>query len=500
MRLSKPFLSLLVFFLLTATVHSQNYSYKNIILAEKGILSQKHFSFQNLDKMFFPRTSNSKGGNPVSQFHFIHLSPKFDIFPIIDTIAIHQGAPSSFKHQVYNYDEKGRMTREVYERLDNEDWVNEFCNTNEFDEYGHLSSSHHMSWTENGWEECCFDAYEYDDEDNLISRTVKFFYDSVWSNCCNDIYEYDENNNLTSIIMRMWYDSTWNNDMRRRFLYDENENLIAQYEEHWEEGGWAPALCDTFIYDEQNRLNKRIHNEWQNSQWENSYYDTLSYNSNNFLVRSLRREKETDHYVNCCSHTYEYDEQDNLTSIVKQVWENKGWVNDTRNLFSYNSSNLLITCLFETWNGTDWETATYDNYYTIIMETNGYINVYSFSGNSALIHYSTITEVGDNENETPNSFVLNQNYPNPFNPTTVISYSIPNLIEKSFSNAGMQSVNVTLTIYNTLGQKVATLVNEVQTPGNYKVKFEVSDLPSGIYFYTLRAGEYVATKKMILMK
>jgi flagellar hook assembly protein FlgD len=67
--------------------------------------------------------------------------------------------------------------------------------------------------------------------------------------------------------------------------------------------------------------------------------------------------------------------------------------------------------------------------------------------------------------------------------------------------AGTQSiVNVALTVYNALGQKVATLVNKAQAAGNYTVQFDARDLPSGIYFYTLRAGDFVATKKMILMK
>jgi hypothetical protein len=80
-------------------------------------------------------------------------------------------------------------------------------------------------------------------------------------------------------------------------------------------------------------------------------------------------------------------------------------------------------------------------------------------------------------------------------------YSIPSVIARSTAMAGTQSVvNVALTVYNALGQKIATLVNKKQAAGNYTVRFDARDLPSGIYFYTLRAGDFVATKKMILMK
>jgi len=86
------------------------------------------------------------------------------------------------------------------------------------------------------------------------------------------------------------------------------------------------------------------------------------------------------------------------------------------------------------------------------------------------------------------SFRLAQNYPNPFNPTTSIDYSI--------NSKGM----VNLTVYNLLGHEVATLVNEVKSLGNYTVLFDASNLPSGIYFYQLKAGSEVTTQKMTLLK
>ncbi|MBS4034201.1 MAG: T9SS type A sorting domain-containing protein [Ignavibacterium sp.] len=86
------------------------------------------------------------------------------------------------------------------------------------------------------------------------------------------------------------------------------------------------------------------------------------------------------------------------------------------------------------------------------------------------------------------NFNLSQNYPNPFNPTTTIKYSIPKL---NF---------VTIKIYNVLGIEVATLVNEEQTVGTYELNWNAANLPSGVYFYQLRAGNYVETKKMILLR
>ncbi len=121
----------------------------------------------------------------------------------------------------------------------------------------------------------------------------------------------------------------------------------------------------------------------------------------------------------------------------------------------------------------------------------GYGKVDAFAAVSEVLNSTSAKE---DQNEIPNEFVLNQNYPNPFNPTTTISYSIPSV------TSDLSLSNVQLKVYDILGKEVATLVNEQQSPGNYKVEFDSSKLTSGIYFYTIRAGSFIETKKMLLMK
>jgi len=94
----------------------------------------------------------------------------------------------------------------------------------------------------------------------------------------------------------------------------------------------------------------------------------------------------------------------------------------------------------------------------------------------------------EDENNLPIHYSLNQNYPNPFNPATTISYSIP--------KAG----NVSLKIFNVLGQEVRSLINEYQNAGIYKVSFDASSLTSGVYFYSLSADNFLQVKKMMLVK
>jgi hypothetical protein len=118
-----------------------------------------------------------------------------------------------------------------------------------------------------------------------------------------------------------------------------------------------------------------------------------------------------------------------------------------------------------------------------------------------------IGDVGD-DNLNPDKFVLYQNYPNPFNPSTTIQFSIPSVIVRQahYDNTDVapsqskSDIHVTLKVYDILGNEVATLVNEDKPAGNYEIKFDGSNLASGIYFYKLQSGSFAEAKKLLLLK
>jgi hypothetical protein len=101
-------------------------------------------------------------------------------------------------------------------------------------------------------------------------------------------------------------------------------------------------------------------------------------------------------------------------------------------------------------------------------------------------HTFTVTDVP--ENGQPGSFRLQQNYPNPFNPSTTIRYSLG------------RASSVTITVYNTLGQEVATVVDELRAAGNHEATFDASRLSSGVYIYKLTAGDFTESRKMMLVR
>jgi len=174
------------------------------------------------------------------------------------------------------------------------------------------------------------------------------------------------------------------------------------------------------------------------------------------------------------------------------------WIADTQNSkdtpYIINHKNGIDTVTVDqTESGSFWNiignftfTGTNTDYVKITDggTTGGYISADAIR----IVSEEKITGISEQQITLPNVFRLKQNYPNPFNPSTTIKYSLPT-----------QS-NVTLKVFDVLGSEITTLINKEQPLGNYEIEFDGNDLTSGIYFYRLQAGDFVETKKMILMK
>lgn len=165
---------------------------------------------------------------------------------------------------------------------------------------------------------------------------------------------------------------------------------------------------------------------------------------------------------------------------------NVGWIS-TKNELGYGIIQHTTD------GGTSWTTQG-----TPLQDPQGGNGIYSIyfvdaqngwltASNGKICHYTETIGFEENYN-TPTEFFLTQNYPNPFNPYTTIGFS---LFKSSF---------VTLEVYNSLGQKIATLLKKNMDSGNFNVKFNASNLSSGIYYYKIQAGEFQAVKKMLLLQ
>ena len=119
--------------------------------------------------------------------------------------------------------------------------------------------------------------------------------------------------------------------------------------------------------------------------------------------------------------------------------------------------------------------------------------IWAVRDNGGISFHTIIAGIEKISSDIPENFELFQNYPNPFNPTTKIKFEIPSDVKREMSD-------LKLVVYDILGKEITTLVNEQLQPGTYEVTFDGSNYPSGIYFYKLIAGNFIETKKMLLIK
>lgn len=286
-----------------------------------------------------------------------------------------------------------------------------------------------------------FDKYFYDNEQRLDSNHSRLVFDA------DDTYISFTHSTADSILYT--YTNTYvdegetKTDKAEGYYLNKNNNLYDFYE--YDNGDKYRDTYFNFTFDEV-------------AQTFNEYYT---------FIPTEFAEWIDDDYITIVKSTYVYnDDTTQLVSGKDQSYSNGNWVNDA--VYKYTYTNDLLSII---------ETIEYDT------DDTGSIVADS---TRELISYKNITS---NDSEfILDGYKLSQNYPNPFNPNTIINFSIP------------ASSNVSIEIYNMLGQKVSTILNEFKIEGSHQIKFDASSLPSGVYMYQLRADAFVETKLMTLIK
>ena len=241
--------------------------------------------------------------------------------------------------------------------------------------------------------------------------------------------------------------------------------------------------------------------------WTDSIFFSMSSDEgNSWRTQSHVSDTDTIMNGNTSSPVYSHPSFDITTDgTIYAVWADSR----ERHASTVDSSKFNIYISRSTDDGLTWSPSIRVNDSDFVYNRNYYadISVKSNGGiDSVLVTWTkyrntSTTGIFQNEYGLPTQFYLEQNYPNPFNPTTKIRFSIP----RSTEYHSVQQ-NVTLKVYDILGNEVATLVNEYKEPGNYEVEFstgsfgDAKNLPSGMYIYRLQAGNFSQTRKMVLLR
>jgi hypothetical protein len=244
-------------------------------------------------------------------------------------------------------------------------------------------------------------------------------------------------------------------------IYQENGSLLEiRTLLLWNNDQWENSWRNIYSYDAENKLIEELDQGWNNNMWNDVFHGYYYYDTNNNLIEFLTRSSAG---INFLRYLYSYDANNNRIERIRQMWNVNVWENDGRVLYAYNANNDPTEEIAQEWDGFEW------------------INEKKYT-------YSYLLSEAENIEAAVFSYNISNNFPNPFNPSTKIKYCIPVL---SY---------VTIKVFNAVGKEVAVLVNEEKPAGRYEIEFDATDFPSGVYLYQLKAGNFIESKKMVLIK
>ncbi len=361
------------------------------------------------------------------------------------------------ERRLFNYNQNGNITLYSEEQWVDNSWIIQMRNTYDYNDEGKKTLFiNERKIIVGDLENNIKESYEYDSNNNLILFYKANWWGQQWVTYIKKSLIYDDNNNITEEIWKERVDTALVNYWKSEYTYDENQNKVSALFKKWKDNKWIFANRILFDYDSDGNIIARLKENWNHNQWENDRREKMIYNSAGYKKYHLTELWETNHWENSNQKKYNFGLNNNLISYSNEFWYENRWNKSLFNIFLFDSLG----------------------------------NKYRFhSGKSIRLYYNVATDIKeDGSNDIKTEYCLSQNYPNPFNPTTTISYSLP------------QSGFVQLKVYNLLGQEVMVLVNKEQLSGNYKVEFDASKLTSGIYLYRIQSGNFIETKKMILLR
>ena len=391
---------------------------------------------------------------------------------------------------IYEFNSAGKQTSQIRERWDGTTWVNNNKFTEIYDANGNSVEELDQDWDGTQWVNSSRWISTYNSEGEKISEQSEEWDGSAW------VPDYRETpstgtDGSTVYISQVWDGSVWVNDARNTLKYNGSNKFESILEELWDGTVWVNHELTTFTYDESGRNISVSGEYWENEAWINAYRYSYLFDSNGLRTAwSFEYWNETK-WENDFRFVYTYDANGSKTIELIEEWDGSSFIGTSRTTFTNNANGNVIFAIHESWDESTWvESPTYLGFNVDVDSENS--NYFSFLSTRINVYYASITDVNLIEN-LPAHFELSQNYPNPFNPSTTIQYTVPAIANENYHS-------LQLTIYDVLGKEVQTLVNQKQKSGTYEVSFNASSFSSGIYFYTLKVGKHIQTKRMMLLK
>jgi len=462
-----------------------------LIIITSNLFSQQK-EFNGVEKNYLNESIHNLKKNEIFQNSFVNNFILFnpDSIALIDSAITYRDSSYHEKH-IYVYNSNRNMISSFKKDWDGTQWVNSRQEIYKYDSSGKKTFYLLEGWNGSQWENNSRETYIYDLNGFRNSKLMEKWKDNQWVNSVQETYTYNLSGSLIVKLEEGWSDDHWFNTKRYTSTYDSNGNLTL-YLESWSSSPtqWENHRQESYIYDSNNNRILKLNEYWEGNQWVNRSQETYTSNLNGNRVSFLLLIWNDSKWDSLGRETYTYDLNGNITSNSQKMWYGTEWKNSVRFIYTYNSDGSLSVGICEGWSDDVWYPTNGGFYFNDMLG-----NYYFLVGSEINLFYGKITDIEEIE-LTVSNYSLSQNYPNPFNPSTTIKYTIPNVVDAKFAS----TTNVTLKIYDILGREVRTLVNKEQKPGNYEVKFDASNLSSGLYFYRITSGSFIKTMKMILLK
>ena len=276
-----------------------------------------------------------------------------------------------------------------------------------------------------------------------MSKVEQKWRQDLWRNRKETALEYEGELCVNRTISK-WRDSTWVDRAVQELSYNDAGDRTEKVTYKWRDSTWTPKHRVVYSYNENSDLSEKLFYKWNDSDWVDKARASVGYDDNQIPVQVLLEKKDsTDAWVNVSLRENTYSDNGLLTETVQSKWRDENWLPRRRYEYNYSIDRGVLS-----------------------------------AGAPAAL---------------PKKIVLSQAYPNPFNPATTISYRL------------LDANHVRVDIYDMVGNKVCTLVNQRQDAGTRSILWNALNdrgqpVAAGVYLYTVQAGGDWISKKMVLLK
>jgi len=344
-----------------------------------------------------------------------------------------------------SYDSNGYLTESEFYIFRNDEWLLRGNVSFTNNDNGLPDSKVRQVYREESFYNRSLNEYIYNDSGDLTENTRYKWQDDSWNNRSQKELQYEGGLCVNSTYYR-WEDTTWTNRYLNETSYNDNGERDVKVGYKWTDSGWNEWRKTEYSFDDNSNLSQKIFSKWTDSGW----------------ITKARITVSRDDYLNP------------IEVLLEKVDSTNAWNNVSLRENTFFDGGMIMESVSSRWHDDGWRFRKRNEY--------TYING---PGRSSLKIIEPIS--------LPDQITLAQNYPNPFNPITTISYEIP------------KAEFVVVGVFDMRGNKITTLVNELQNPGVKSYNWNGTNdygnsVAAGVYIYTIQAGNYRQSKKMILLK